>query len=101
MQFGFFWFEEHLSIVLPQSPPIQYRTKRLRFGIKSSPYLLCSSIRKHLQKYVEEYSETVQRLNQNLYMDDFIFTTNHESEALKLKEDSCYIFYEMKMELTK
>jgi len=97
----FFWFKEHLSNDLPKSPPILYRMKRLPFGIKSSPYLLCSTIREHLKKYAEEYPETVQCLNQNLYMDDFVFTTNKKEDALKLKEESCHILAEMKMELTK
>jgi len=97
----FLWYRETLENNEPKEKPIAYRMKRLPFGIKSSPYLLCSTIRFHIKKYESKFPKTVSLLHNNLYMDDFVFSSQSKEEALRVKEESVRILSEMKMNLTK
>jgi len=97
----FFWFEEKLTQDLPTSNPVAYRMKRLPFGIKSSPYLLCSTLNQHIKLFSDKYPKTTECLSQNLYMDDFVFTASTPQKAEEIRNQSVDILREMKMNLTK
>ncbi|GFX67809.1 uncharacterized protein TNCV_1565101 [Trichonephila clavipes] len=45
---------------------------RVLFGVKSSPFLLAATIKHHLKKYVDIFPDTLNHLNQSLYVDDFL-----------------------------
>ena len=51
-------------------PIVIYRFLRVVFGVTSSPFLLNSTTRHHLEKYVESEKDVVERLRDDLYVDD-------------------------------
>lgn len=97
----FLWYDEDLTNSHPSTNPILFRMKRLPFGVKASPFLLCATIRVHLQVWKEEHPETTRLLDQNLYMDDFIFTTESKEHAQKIQSEAITIMNDMQMNLTK
>ncbi|GBL76189.1 hypothetical protein AVEN_234465-1 [Araneus ventricosus] len=42
------------------------------FGVNSSPFMLAATIKQHLRKYQEIYTETSEFLNNCIYADDII-----------------------------
>ena len=54
---------------------IVYRFLRVVFGVTSSPFLLTGTIRHHLSKYLFCNQQFVEKLLENLYVDDVISET--------------------------
>jgi len=74
----FLWYDN----VSSDAPSIvQYRMKRLQFGLTSSPAILGETLRKHINKYRESHPRVVSML-EHLYADDFSGGTNDSEEAL-------------------
>ena len=62
-------------------PVIQpLRFKRVMFGVSSSPFLLNSTIRYHLEHYRESQPELVEKLANSFYVDDLV-TGDHDQES--------------------
>ena len=62
----FLWHD----LSMHDQPIVIYRFLRVVFGATSSPFLLNSTIRHHLEKYVESEKDVVERLRDDLYVDD-------------------------------
>ncbi|GFV16742.1 reverse transcriptase domain-containing protein [Trichonephila clavipes] len=67
----FFW-DENPGIYLENKRLDIFRMTRVLFGVKSSPFLLAATIKHHLKKYVDIFPDTFTRLNQSMYVDDFL-----------------------------
>ncbi|GFX07474.1 uncharacterized protein TNCV_5091891 [Trichonephila clavipes] len=75
--------------------------KRVLFGVKSSPFLLAATIKHHLKKYVDIFSDTFNHLNQSLYVDDFLCGNVSVQEALTTCIESKQILEDASMDLRK
>lgn len=64
------------------------RFKRVVFGVCSSPYLLNSTIRHHLQQHLNSHPELLQKLTDSFYVDDVITGAPTEEEAFHLYSES-------------
>ncbi|GFY73733.1 reverse transcriptase domain-containing protein [Trichonephila inaurata madagascariensis] len=62
-----------------------YRITRVLFGISSSPFLLSATIKHYLKKYLEKYTDTVNFLNENIYVDDIIESQPIVNQAFTLE----------------
>ncbi|GFX98315.1 uncharacterized protein TNCV_4909581 [Trichonephila clavipes] len=67
----FFW-DENPGIDLENKRLDIFRMTRVLFEVKSSPFLLAATIKHHLKKYVDIFPDTLNNLNQSLYVDDFL-----------------------------
>ncbi|GFY79061.1 integrase catalytic domain-containing protein [Trichonephila inaurata madagascariensis] len=72
--------------------PSVYRFTRVLFGISSSPFLLSATIKHHLKKYLEKYTDTVNFLNENIYVDDIIGSQPFVNQALTITLEATKIF---------
>ena len=64
------------------------RFTRVVFGVCSSPFLLNSTIRYHLEKYRSSHTELVENLINSFYVDDVVTGASNEGEAFKLYAES-------------
>ncbi|GFX18269.1 DUF1758 domain-containing protein [Trichonephila clavipes] len=81
--------------------PSVYRFTRVLFGISSSPFLLSATIKHHLQKYSEKYTDTVNFLNENIYVDDIIGGQPFVNQALTITFEETKIFEDASISLHK
>ena len=58
------------------------RFTRVVFGVCSSPFLLNSTIRYHLEQYQESYPDLVKKLIESFYVDDVVTGASDEGEAI-------------------
>ena len=72
---------------------------RVPFGTTASPFLLNATIKHHLGKYPN--SKTIEELETNLYVDDFLSGADTEEEALDLVVEAKKTMAEAGMDLTK
>ncbi|GFY30577.1 integrase catalytic domain-containing protein [Trichonephila clavipes] len=78
----FLWSDDEPCV--HKRPKLQvYRFNRVHFGVSSSPFLLAATIRHHIEKYKHEFSDTVELLDKNFYVDDLISGGNEFEEALQ------------------
>ena len=71
----FLWYDTNdLRIVI-------YRFLRVAFGSTSSPFLLNATIRLHLSKYIQFERNFVEKLLEDLYVDDTISGTKSFEEG--------------------
>ena len=61
----FLWFD-------PNDPEkiVIFRQTRVTFGLNASPFILTATIRNHLEKFVSKKRETVEVIEDSLYVDD-------------------------------
>ena len=64
------------------------RFTRVVFGVCSSPFLLNSTIRFHLERYQHMHPDLVQKLVGSFYVDDVVTGAATEEEAFQLYTDS-------------
>ena len=76
----FLWFDDTLG---DNPNVVQYRYKRLLFGLTCSPALLAETIRHHVEKYSDANPEVVEVLSR-LYADDLSCGTDHPQKALEI-----------------
>ncbi|GFT02249.1 integrase catalytic domain-containing protein [Trichonephila clavipes] len=81
--------------------PSIYRFHRVLFGISSSPFLLSATIKHHLKKYSEKYTDTVNFLNENIYVDDIIGSQSFVNQALTITLEATKIFEDDSISLHK
>ena len=78
----FLWFDNPLS---PSPNPVKYRFTRVVFEVSSSPFLLNTTIRHHIERYKKMDPTFVAKLLRGIYVDNL--TSGASSE------DACYEFY--------
>ena len=75
---SFLWYDtSDLKIVI-------YRFLRVVFGLISSPFLLNATIRHHLSKYIQFELNFVEKLLEDLYVDDTTSDTKSIEEGKEL-----------------
>jgi hypothetical protein len=80
---------------------ITYRFLRVVFGLTSSPFLLNAMLRHHLSKYVEKENAVVERIREDLYVDDLVSGGDSVGTAKEIYETSKAIMLEGGFELCK
>ena len=78
-----------------------YRFTRILFGLSSSLFLLSAKIKHHLKKYSQKYVETVNFLNENIYVDDIIGNRSSVDQALNVSLETIKIFEDAIISLLK
>ena len=74
--------------------PVTYRFTRVVFGVSSSPFVLNTTIRFHLEKYLQSNTNLIIRLLRSTYVDDIISGGDSEEEVLEMHAESRRIFHE-------
>ena len=64
------------------------RFTRVVFGVCSSPFLLNSTIRYHLEQYLSSHPELVKKLIESFYVDDVVTGASTKEEAFQLYSES-------------
>ncbi|GFR26348.1 integrase catalytic domain-containing protein [Trichonephila clavata] len=82
-------------------PPSVYRFTRVLFSISSSAILLSATLKHHLKKYLEKYTNTVDFLNENIYVDDIIESRLFLYQALTITLEVIKIFEDASISLHK
>lgn len=78
----FLWFDDVFS---DQPNVVQLQFARVVFGaVTSSPFLLNSTIRHHLEQYRETQLELVEKLSKAAYVDDIVTGADDEGQAHEL-----------------
>ncbi|GFW62232.1 uncharacterized protein TNCV_4421211 [Trichonephila clavipes] len=95
-----FW-DENPGIDLENKRLDIFRMTRVLFGIKSNPFLLAATIKHHLKKYVDIFPDTLNYLNQSLYVDDFLCGNVGVQAALTTCIESKQILEDASMDLRK
>jgi hypothetical protein len=67
----------------PSSDLIAYKWKRVQSGLSSSPFLLRGSINKHFLSVKSKFPETVEQIEKQLYVDDYLGGADDETTAVK------------------
>lgn len=68
----FLWWGENGDLVA-------YRFHSVPFGTSASRFLLFAAIQKHLKLYREQYQDVVPLLQNNMYVDDWLYATSETS----------------------
>ena len=76
---------------------VVFRQTRVTFGLNTSPFILTATIRNHLSKYVDKEKETVDTMDNSLYVDDLCAggfdekgTLAFYSKAKSIMGDGCF-----------
>ena len=79
----FLWFD-------PNDPEkiVIFRQTRVTFGLNASPFILTATIRNHLEKFVSKKRETVEVIEDSLYVDDLCGGEFDDEGTLVLYEES-------------
>ncbi|VEN41764.1 unnamed protein product [Callosobruchus maculatus] len=91
---SFLWYEGPINDSSHLPRIVNYRMKRVTFGVNCSPFLLAATLKKHLQSQSDNYNDTCSILLQSFYVDDLVVAVNNEEDAER-------IFYESKEILAK
>ena len=70
---------------------VEFRFTRVTFGATPSPYVLGSTLQKHVRTFDKEYPKTVKALLEDTYVDDVQSGTDSVEELLKFKEEATAI----------
>ena len=93
----FLWFSD---IESNKPSVIQFRFRRLAFGLRPSPSILGATIRKHLEGYSARFPKTVDVLGR-LFVDDLSCSTDTSDSALDIARTSKTILAEGAFNLRK
>jgi hypothetical protein len=66
---SFLWPKD---LAVQGSPLIAYKWKRVPFGLSPSPFLLRVTINKHFKSLKSRFPDTIEQLEKNLYVDDYL-----------------------------
>ena len=73
---------------LQQPEIIVMRFTRVVFGVSSSPFLLNTTIKCHMEKFSSLHPELVRQLLQSIYVNDVVFGADSEENAFSLYKES-------------
>lgn len=88
--FRFLWYD----LDAEDEKIITYRFLRIVFGLTSSPFLLNGTIRHHLANNLENKRDIVERIKDDLYVDDLVSGCNEHEEGKALHDKSKLILLE-------
>jgi hypothetical protein len=77
----FLWVDDPTK---EDSHVVVYRFARVVFGAFSSPFLLNTTIRHHLEQHLETHSELVLQVLRSIYVDDLVTGSRPEEQAYEL-----------------
>ena len=79
----FLWFD-------PNDPEkiVIFRQTRVTFGLNASPFILTATIKNHLEKFVSKKRQTVEIIEDSLYVDDLCGGEFDDEGTLVLYEES-------------
>jgi len=97
----FLWYDEINQDTNKIGNIIAYQFCRVPFGFRSSPFLLNQTIKHHLKKCKAQFSETIEAIEENIYVDDIIFSIDSEEIVTQTFNDMNKIFELMSMQLHK
>ena len=80
---------------------VVYRFLRVVFGVTCSPFLLNGTIRHHLSKYLDCEREIVERVGEDLYVDDLVSGCDERDEGKVLYDKTKAIMLEAGFDLRK
>ncbi|XP_045035150.1 uncharacterized protein LOC123475958 [Daphnia magna] len=83
----------------PNSDFIAYKWKRVPFGLSSSPYLLRVTINKHLLSVKSRFSTTVEQIEEQLYVDDYLGGADDVPTAITTVEETVTLFSEAQLNM--
>ena len=95
----FFWFENINS--KDDEITIIYRFLRVVFGVTSSPFLLNATIRHHLNKYLQNEKEFVEKILEELYVDDVTSGTENIEKGKEFYNKAKFMCLEAGFDLRK
>ncbi|OXA48910.1 uncharacterized protein LOC110854898 [Folsomia candida] len=90
----FLWWEDFTC-----SKVIEFRHKRVVFGINCSPFILAAVLEKHLKSVKEEWQQTAKKLLESLYVDNCVTSVRNIQEYEDFKRESIDIMEDAKMDL--
>ena len=96
----FFWDGDDIANE-NQGNVSEYRWTRLPFGLTCSPFLLNVVVKRILKESQSLYPETVEKISENIYVDDLVISVPDEQSALDIKKNSTEIFKSCSMNLRK
>ena len=70
---------------------VEYRFTRVIFGATSSPYVLGSTLQRHVKNFDKEYPETAKALLEDTYVDDVQSGGDSIEELQKFKDEATTI----------
>jgi hypothetical protein len=92
----FLWPKEPKN---PDSDFIAYKWKRVPFGLSSSPFLLRVTINKHLLSVKSRFPSTVEQIEENLYVDDYLGGADIVPTAITTVEETVTLFSEAQLNM--
>lgn len=98
---SFLWYSEKISDETKLPDIVNYRMKRVTFGVTTSPFLLTATINKHLSDQPMEFDATSKILRKSFYVDDLVLATDSVDEALKIYNEAVQIMSSAQMNLRK
>ena len=72
----------------------EFRCSRVIFGASPSPYILGATIERHLEQYKEEYTDTINALKKNTYVDDIQYGRDIIESLRRFKVEATQIMAE-------
>ena len=72
---------------------------RVPFGFSPSPFLLRICINKHLSSVKNRFPETVQQIEEQLYVDDYLGGADKKEKAIEMVEQTITLFSEAKLNM--
>ncbi len=66
----FLWFDD---VSLEEPTIIELRFAHVIFGVSTSPFLLNSTVKHHLEYFLTTHTEIVLSILQSIYVDDVVF----------------------------
>nr|CAH7758002.1 unnamed protein product [Callosobruchus chinensis] len=81
---SFLWYKEPIANVSQLSKVVNYRRKRVTFGVNCSPFLLAATLKKRLQSQTEIFKDTCEILLRSFYVDDLVVAVDNGKDAERI-----------------
>ena len=95
----FLWLQDFKN---PATSPVRIlRWNRVVFGVNSSPFLLVSTVRKHVLSQPNLDAETLEMILKQLYVDDLLGGADTREKAVKAVTEVKETFADARMKMTK
>ncbi len=78
---------------------ITYKWKRVPFGLSSSPFLLRVTINKHLLSVKSRFPTTVEQIEEQLYVDDYLGGADNVPTAITTVGETVTLFSEARLNM--